>query len=238
MHYGSYPGYYSMITMVPSMNFSIFTSINGGAMSTPFSINTFIHTRALDLAMIHRGASSPNTTPDISQCRTESAYLRSCGNNDILPMRHLKRYTGIYYNAAFGNLSFSIEEDEERGNLFVMTYNALRFRAVFQLGEDYTKFCIETLDEKYRYTFPPNEIKFTRNIVTDIIQSVSVPSFSEDDQFVKLPEDVSFEEWSLRGCDTSEPPCDKTQTLATAAKADVMRVTKIILLLCILILWL
>ncbi len=51
MHYGSFPGFYSQITLMPEAKFGIYTSFNGGEQHYPWTINSLLHTYAMDVAL-------------------------------------------------------------------------------------------------------------------------------------------------------------------------------------------
>ena len=109
MHYGSFPGFYSLITIVPDLNVGIFTSMNGGEQDYPWTVNSLIHTYAIDLAL--------DQDPWLSEersCTFPPGSLEMMISDPFVidkshkSQRPLGDYVGVYYHPIFNNVTFSL----------------------------------------------------------------------------------------------------------------------------------
>ena len=107
MHYGSFPGFYSLITIVPDLNVGIFTSMNGGEQDYPWTVNSLIHTFALDLALDQNPWLSEETS-----CTFPPGSLEMMNTDPFVidkshtSQRPLEDYVGMYYHPIFNNATF------------------------------------------------------------------------------------------------------------------------------------
>ncbi len=187
MHFGSFPGYYSLATLVPSESLAIYTSINGGHQSLPYTINSLIHTYIMNIAFNE----SPWLTPE-GACKfanQDMDYNVTMNNEQQQPlMRPLVEYVGTYYQPVFGNLS--VEETD--GKLF-MYYGKMEFELRVEHGDVFY-----TNPTDIEWMMLPDKITFNKKIRSeDEILDVEVPFLERSiiPVFMKLPTGVSASQW-------------------------------------------
>ena len=219
MHYGSYPGFYSMITMLPGKNFGIFSSINGGRNERSYTVNSLIHSYAMDLALdvkpdpnISSSCSFP--PPQDEPQNKSSTQVTDCKDAIIaeysLPTRHLLKYEGNYSHPVFGNLTFWVT-----GGKLHLKYNNIIFE-MYPQSQDI--FCIQTLESSW--FIGPQQTTFHKHAHDGTLTSVSVPFITnpgEDNWFRRLPPGVSHEQWRDELCGSRSGVTEPCPELVTAA---------------------
>ena len=191
MHYGSFPGFYSLITIVPSLNFGIYTSINGGEQDYPWTLNSLIHTVAIDLALDQ----GPWLTAEAS-CTFPPGSLEMMNSDPFVvdtsykPQRPLKDYTGLYYHPIFNNVTFS---QVNKTHLETLIGN-IKFH-VFPNSEKDT-FTLLVIDKGWYVG--PSTITFSQGKGSpNTINSVQIPFLEPNDPplFKRPPTGRDFSQW-------------------------------------------
>ena len=187
MHYGSFPGYYSLATLIPSQSLAIFTSINGGHQGLPYTINSLIHTYIMDLAF----KETPWLTPE-NACQLFNHEMDYNVTMDFdrskPPPRPLSEYTGHYYHAVFGDLFIRRKDHKLK-----MFYGKMEFTLFVHDGDT---FYAEPID--LQWMMLAEKVTFNRrNRNSEMIMDIEVPFLERSalPVFLKLPHDVSSKQW-------------------------------------------
>ncbi len=194
MHYGSFAGAYSLITLVPELRLGLFTSFNGGEQDRPWTITSLIHTYALDLALDRE----PWTTAD-DACAFPPGSRQNEAEDDpfAVEMHHkaqraLETYTGVYYHPLWETLNVSLYNATQ----LLVKIGHIRFRAFPCSPELKDSFNIVVVDK--RWYIGPAQITFLVNPdLETLIDRVEVPflAFSDRPTFVREPSAGNVTAW-------------------------------------------
>ncbi|XP_064611356.1 uncharacterized protein LOC135475402 [Liolophura sinensis] len=141
---GSWLGYESQLTMIPSRRVGVFTSFTGQTGNKADAIKSLISVYALDILLdgepwvdVPRVCSTVDEMVN-AMPKPRSSYRRTYLRTDISPHRPLQSYAGSYGNGLYGRLEISVSND---------TRNALNL----DYGEQgmYRLFPTQKLDEFY-----------------------------------------------------------------------------------------
>ena len=202
MHYGSFPGYFSMITMVPSLNISIYSSINGGKQRILYTINSLIHVYALDLLMDERpwmsrsDACAFSHVPGNKTQKSEMLVNSSDIDTSVAPPMTLEAYAGQFYHPVFGILEV---KHNETLNRLQMQYGELQYDLYYKENQTFYA------EIQGSWFIPLEEINF-RSVRHDVAHEVQIPflEFTLKPVFEKMTmSDTEFKEMK-RTCKTIE----------------------------------
>jgi len=124
-HYGSFPGYYSLITIAPSQGYGIFSTINGGTQQSPYTINSLLHTYILDLLQGVRPwlDARMSTACFFPNDRAEYSTLGAVELNKTVPAwRNTEDYTGMYVHNVLGKITVQVQDSD-----LYMRYGLMEF---------------------------------------------------------------------------------------------------------------
>ena len=191
MHYGSFPGFYSLITIVPEMRFGLFTSINGGEQDYPWTLNSLIHTVAIDLALDDQ----PWTLYQAA-CIFPPGSLEMMNTDPFVidgsqtSQRPLEEYTGVYYHPIFNNVTFS---------LFNRTHlqaklGDIEFHAFPHSEKD--SFTLLVIDKGW-YIGPATITFYQGSGSSNVIDQVEIPFLETNDPplFKRQPQNTDILQW-------------------------------------------
>ena len=105
MHYGSYPGLYSMITLLRGLNLGIFTSMHGAKNTIPFEYLNLLHLYIMDLFM---GKTPWLNGTSVCSFPRWGQFTRTQSTSGVPKRKPLQRpayeYIGTYMHPVFGDL--------------------------------------------------------------------------------------------------------------------------------------
>jgi len=111
LHYGSFIGAYSLITLLPELHLGIFSSYNGAIQNDPYTVNSLLHVHLIDLFLAVLpsvdNASHWCSLPGVSQSRRSNVdETHEARGSPIYP---LSAYIGIYWHVVLGE--FEVLDD-------------------------------------------------------------------------------------------------------------------------------
>lgn len=163
LHAGSTYGYRSFITLFPSQNIGVFTSMNGE--DDDYILRVLLHNFLSDVAL---GVTPWLDASSICDRLTAPKYTGYSNTNN--PQRPITEYIGLYVNPIYGNLNVEFDPNNEH---LVLRYGVATWDFWTKSGKDQFKAegtgMIRYLKNMHSFTFLTNE--------NDGIISVRVDSF-------------------------------------------------------------
>ncbi|ELU06886.1 hypothetical protein CAPTEDRAFT_218319 [Capitella teleta] len=123
-HYGSFPGFYSMLTMSLDKKFAIFSSINGGEQPTPYNIHSLLHTYIVDMLMDRAPWLDTHMGWACTGSVDRAAYEMESVDRNVTSWRSDDSYEGVYTNRAMGTVTV---DATTRSGVLLVQYGLMSF---------------------------------------------------------------------------------------------------------------
>jgi hypothetical protein len=174
-HFGSFPGSYSHISLLPDLNLGVFSSFNGGHQCYPYVINPLLHTYVLDLLL--------GEDPWLDN-QTMCEFLHGGGEGWELPthpplglyVNSLERYRGRYVHPVYGQARV-----DEKGGKLRVHYGRMNFTMrLTSLRKD--KAIFETEIGVIEWLISSVEVTFAIDADTEEVSTMTLPFLQDFEQ--------------------------------------------------------
>ena len=204
-HSGNLLGFYTRLTMVPSKNLGIFTSVNGGHPDVmPIRTMEMAHLHLLDLLMGETPwltnetiCKLPFPLPADASWELPNENINDDVKSDERAQQlPLATYAGEYGNFAYGNITISVNSSQ---NVLELHYGVIGHWYLIPTASKH-QFNMTGTGVFYYRPANPGPVVFSSSIESnDVIDTVVIPFESPDVTFLR----------GLKLADAPPPPCYK-----------------------------